>query len=106
MEWKAGLELLIVTIILATVVYLSSKVYCTETDPSVRLLALGIILPAILGWYNMFKLFWKDKRIEVEEKKLEEMKKQGAQKDTEIEALKEANRLKDRQNELLTQHKY
>ena len=89
MEGKALLELVIVSFVLAIIAYLSIEGYRTEADPSVGQLALGIILTAFLGWYNMFRLLRRDKRIEVEEKKLETMKEQLAQDKKRTEMIEE-----------------
>ena len=70
MERKAILELVIVFLGLALIVGLPLKVCFTETDTNLKLLAIGIILSAFLGGYNMFKLFKKDRMIELKEEEL------------------------------------
>ena len=57
MERKAILELVFVIFVLALIVISALNVYFTVTDLNVRLLAVGIILSAFLGGYNMIKLF-------------------------------------------------
>lgn len=57
MERKAILELVVVIFVLALIGISALKVYFTVTDLNVKLLAVGIILSAFLGGYNMLKLF-------------------------------------------------
>lgn len=56
MERKAILELVIVISVPALIAILALMVCFAETDPNVRLLAIGIMLSAFLGAYNEFKL--------------------------------------------------
>ena len=64
MERKTILELIVVIIVLASIVILTLNVYFTETEPNVRLLAIGIILSAFLGGYNMFKSLFRSAEAE------------------------------------------
>lgn len=78
MKRSAKLELVIVSIVLVIIIYLSILAYFAETNTNVMLLVIGIILTAILGWYNMFKSLFKS---------------------AEAIALEEANRLKEKEHE-------
>ena len=64
MKIKIIPELIVVIIVLASIVILTLNVYFTETEPNVRLLAIGIILSAFLGRYNMFKSLFRSAEAE------------------------------------------
>ena len=79
---KVLLELVVVIPVLVSIVILTLRVYSAETDSNVRLLAIGIILSAFLGGYNMFKSLFRSGTAK-------EFEKANKLKEQEIETLKE-----------------
>jgi len=95
------LKLVVAIIVLALIAILPLKVLFTETDTNLRLLAIGILLSIVLGGYNMIKSLFGSAEVE-------ELKNANRLKEREIKELanstkelKKANTLREQELELL-----
>ena len=101
MERKEILKFVGAIIVLGIIAYFPCNVLATETNPNLQLLAIGIILTIVLGGYNMIKSLFGSAEVE-------ELKNANRLKEREIKELanstkelKEANKLKEQELELL-----